>query len=193
MPCVQSSIKQYFDKNIFLYSEPLLVQFSSGFLPRGFFCSLVVHLLQKLPPGWDHQLYNTEHYSNVITFRLPDKSYLRLHDKTSYLEVQIRHYKRDFCTSYHSSVFPVLCQYFIDVCNKLNFNVDKLQYGFLCYDGKTNDDHIAVLKPFKFPLPTELKCCRNCPNRTMLGKYHKIWFDEVSICKLCCLYVSSRF
>ena len=41
MPCILSSTKHYTDKYKFLYSEPLLVQFSSGFLPRGFFCSLV--------------------------------------------------------------------------------------------------------------------------------------------------------
>ena len=180
MPCVLPSKIQYLDKYIFLYSAPLLVQFSSGFLPRGFFCSLVVHLLQNLPTGWDHQLHNTEHLSNVITFCLPDKSFLRLHDKTSYLEIQIRHYTRDLCVSYHSEVFPILSQYFEDVCKKLNFNHEKLQYGFLCHDGKSNDDHIAVIKPFEFPLPAELQCCRKCPHLTKLGNFHKIWFENVS-------------
>ena len=180
MPCILSSTKHYNDKYKFLYSEPLLIQFSSGFLPRGFFCSLVVHLLQNLPAGWDHQLHNTEHFSNVITFRLPDKSFLRLHDKTSYLEIQIRHYKKDLCISYHSEVFPVLSKYFKDVCSKLNFNHDKLQYGFLCHDGKSNDDHIAVIKSFQLPLPSELECCRKCPHPTKLDKFHEIWFDEVS-------------
>ena len=180
MPCILSSTKQYNDKYIFPYSAPLLVQFSSGFLPRGFFCSLVVHLLQNLPTGWDHQLHNTEHFSNVITFRLPDKSFLRLHDKTSYLELQVRHHTRDLCISYHSEVFPVLSKYFEDVCKKLNFNHEKLQYGFLCHDGKSNDDHIAVIKPFEFPLPPELECCRKCPHLTKLGKFHKIWFEKVS-------------
>ena len=180
MPCVLSSTIQYQDKYIFLYSAPLLVQFSSGFLPRGFFCSLVVHLLQNLPAGWDHQLHNIEHFSNVITFQLPDKSFLRLHDKTSYLEVQVRHHTRDLCVSYHSKVFPVLSQYFENVCSKLNFNHGKLQYGFLCHDGKSNDDHIAVIKPFEFPLPSELKCSRKCLQPTKLGEFHQIWFEEVS-------------
>ena len=181
MPCILSSTKQYSDKYRFLYSEPLLVQFSSGFLPRGFFCSLVVHLLQNLPPGWDHQLHNTEYYSNVITFRLLDKSFLRLHDKTTYLEVQIRHYTRSLHNFYHSRVFPALSKYFKDVCIKLNFNCEKLQYGFLCHDGESNDDHIAIIKPFEFPLPSELQCCRKCPNLTKLDEFHNIWFKEVSI------------
>ena len=180
IPCVLPSKIQYHDKYIFLYSAPLLVQFSSGFLPRGFFCSLVVHLLQNLPTGWDHLLHNTEHFSNVITFRLPDSSFLRLHDKTSYLEIQVRHHTKELNFSYHSKVFPVLTQYFKDVCKRLNFNIEKLQYGFLCQDGKSSDDHIAVIKPFEFQLPSELQCCRKCPHLTKLGEFHKIWFKEVS-------------
>ena len=180
MPCVLRSTMHYNDKYIFPYSAPLLVQFSSGFLPRGFFCALIVHLLQELPTGWAHQLHNTEHFSNVITFRLPDKSILRLHDKTSYLEIQIRHHVKNLHTFYHSKVFPVLSKYFKHVCRKLNFNHQKLQYGFLCYDGKSNDDHIAVIKPFEFPLSPELECCRKCPNLTKLEEFHKVWFKEVS-------------
>ena len=182
MPCVFPSTKQYIDKHRFLYSEPLLVQFSSGFLPRGFFCSLVVHLLQKLPTRWDHQLHNTEHFSNVITFQLQDESFLHLHDKTSYLEIQIRHYEGELDVSYHSRVLPILSQYFKDVCSKLNFNHNKLQYGFLCHNGRSNDDHIAIIKnPFEFPLPSELKCCRKkCEYPTKIGNLHRIWFKEVS-------------
>ena len=178
MPCVLRSTMQYNDKFIFLYSAPLLVQFSSGFLPRGFFCSLVVHLLQNLPTGWSHQLHNVEHFSNVITFRLPDKSFLRLHDKTYYLEIHIRHYVKNLHTFYHSKVFPVLCEYFQAVCGKLKLNHKKLQYGFLCHDGKSNDDHIAIIKPFE-SMPSELECCRKCPNLTKLEEFHKIWFEEV--------------
>ena len=182
MPCVFPSTKQYIDKHRFLYSEPLLVQFSSGFLPRGFFCSLVVHLLENLPTGWDHQLHNTEHFSNVITFQLKDESFLRLHDKTSYLEIQIRHYEGELNVFYNSRVLRVLSDYFKDVCSKLNFNHNKLQYGFLCHGGKSNDDHIVIIKnPFEFPLPSELKCCRKkCEPPTKIGKLHKIWFKEVS-------------
>ena len=182
MPCILSSTKHYTDKYRFLYSEPLLVQFSSGFLPRGFFCSLVVHLLENLPTGWVPQLHNTEQFSNVVTFRLPDNSFLRLHDKTSYLEVQIRHFLKTLQFPYHSKVFPVLSKYFRDVCSKLKFNHLKLQYGFLCHDGRSNDDHIAIIKPFKFPLPSELECCRKCSHLTKLEEFHKIWFREVSYC-----------
>ena len=180
MPCILMSTTRYDDKYRFLQSEPLLVQFSSGFLPRGFFCSLVVHLLQDLPDGWDHQLHNTKHYSNVATFSLPDKTFLRLHDKIFYLEVQVRHYEGNVDISYHSMIFLVLCKYFDKVCKKLNFNSEKLQYGFLCHDGDSDDDHIAVIKSLASPLPNEVTCCRKCPHLTKLSKLHKIWFEEVS-------------
>ena len=182
IPCIFPSTKHYSDKYKFLYSEPLLVQFSSGFLPRGFFCSLVVQLLENLPTGWDHQLNNTEHFSNVITFELPDKSFLRLHDKTSYLEVQVRHYKGDLEVFHHQKIFHELSPYFTKVCKRLHLNHNKLQYGFLCHDSKSNDDHIAILESFQSPLPPELKrCCKNCQNRTKIGKLHKIWFEKVSV------------
>ena len=189
MPCVLSSTTQYDDKYRFLHSEPLLAQFSSGFLPRGFFCSLVVHLLQDLPDGWDHQLHNTKHFSNVITFCLPDKTFLRLHDKISYLEIQVRHYEGDVDTSYHPKLFPLLCEYFQKVCKKLNFNPEKLQYGFLCHDGDSDDDHIAVMKSVTTPLPNEVTCCRKYPHRTRLGKLHKIWFEKVSDHYVCRLFI----
>ena len=184
MPCILSSTTQYDDKYRFLQSEPLLVQFSSGFLPRGFFCSLVVHLLQDLPDGWDHQLHNTEHFSNVTTFRLPDKSFLRLHDKTSYLEVQVRHYNRDADISYHPRLFWELQKYFENVCAKLSFNPEKLQFGFLCHEGCSNDDHIAIIKDFENDLPDDVSCCRKPPHQTKLGKSHRIWFNKLLVSTL---------
>ena len=69
LPCVLSNLKMCDDKHKHLLSEPLLIQFTSGFLPRGFFCSLVVHLLQKPPEGWEHQLHKTtKNYSDLMIF-----------------------------------------------------------------------------------------------------------------------------
>ena len=179
MPCIFPSTKQYSDKYKYLYSEPLLVQFSSGFLPRGFFCSLAVYLLQNLPNGWDHQLHSTKHFSNVMTFELLNKLFLRLHDKTSYLEIQLRHYKGDLEVSHCFKVFQKLSTCFKEVCENLHLNHDNLQYGFPCHEGESSDDHIAIIDPSKLPLPSEIKCCR-CSHSTKTGKLHKIWFEEVS-------------
>ena len=42
LPCVLSNLKKSDDQHKCLLSAALLVQFTSGFLPRGFFCSFVV-------------------------------------------------------------------------------------------------------------------------------------------------------
>jgi len=138
LPCGLSSTIQYIDRCRFPLSEPLLVQFSSGFLPRGFFSSLVVHLLEKLPQSWVPQFCsNTKHFNNVMTFLLPDETFLRLHDHTYYLEVSVRHFKRDVKAPYHHVVLPVLKTYLHKVCRQLNFNIQRLQYGFLCHGDYT--------------------------------------------------------
>ena len=95
--CVLSNLKMCDDKHKHLLSEPLLIQFTSGFLPRGFFCSLVVHLLQKPPDGWEHQLHKSaKNYSDLMIFCLPDKTFLYMHDKIFYLKLEVRHGKRCF-------------------------------------------------------------------------------------------------
>jgi len=179
LPCALPSTIQYNDEYIFLLSEPLLIQFSSGYLPRGFFCSLVALLLNNRQ--WKHQLGNTvtKHYSNVITFQLPDETFLRLHDKTYYLEVQVRHYKNDANVQYHSKVFPILKKYLEMVCKQLHFSSDKLQYGFLCHESYNVGAHIVVLDCTEHFLPTELKCSKTPSHKTLLGDSHKIWFNEV--------------
>ena len=181
MPNICSSTSHFYDKHIFLLSEPLLVRFSSGFLPRGFFCSLIVNILNELPKEWDHQLHNTKHFSNVITFRLPDDLSLCLHDKFYYLEVQIRHYVRDPpCIDYHAKVLPILHERFLSVCEDQGFNHQKLEYGFLCHGRNLYDDeHIAIVNPFS-SLPRKLVCCRKDKHQTKLNQSHKIWFKEVS-------------
>jgi len=183
LSCALPSAMHYNDNCRFLLSEPLLIQFSSGFLPRGFFCSLVASLLNDMPESWEHQLTNTttKHYSNVITFCISDEIYFRMHDKTYYLELQARHFSQDVDTTQNSEIVPTLIKHMKLVCDQLNFDYDKLQYGFLCHvDCKySTDDHIAIVKYPDFPLPHILKCTRNPPHKTKTGKSHRIWFKKV--------------
>ena len=195
LPCALPHTMQYNDGCIFLLSEPLLIQFSSGYLPRGFFCSLVALLLKELPSQWEHQLGSTttttKHYSNAITFQLPDETFLHLHDKTYYLEVQVRHYKKDANFQYHSEIIPILREYLEMVCDQLRFDSNKLQYGFLCHASFYVGDHIVVLKSTGDMLPSEVKCSKTPSHKTQLGDSHKIWFDKVIAGGVClyCLYV----
>ena len=188
LPYMLPYCQQYYDKHLFLLSEPLLIQFSNGVLPRGFFCSLVVHLLQDLPCDWQHDLLSSSsgakrQYRNVMTFCLPDNFCLRMQDRIYYLELQIRHYKDNKLENafYHSQIFSKLENYLNVVCKKLNFDSEKLQFGFLCHDRENDDDHIAVIPSIKAPLPSKLQCSRKCKNHTIIGNLHTIWFDKVRI------------
>ena len=131
-----------------LLGEPLLFRFRSGLLPRGLFCSLVVELLQNLPTGWhlrfsDDGVHHT--FSNLITFSLPDGYSLSLFDQVSCLEVQMRHIDNASPTHIHIKAYNRLVYAFTEVCVHLNFDYERLQYGFLCQCGRATEDHIAVL------------------------------------------------
>ena len=188
LPYILPYSQQYHDKYLFLLSEPLLIQFSNGVLPRGFFCSLIVHLLQDLPCEWQHDLLSStsgtkKHFKNVMTFCLPDDFYLRVQDRINYLELQIRHYKDNKLESafYLPQILPTLQKYLEAVCQKLKFDYEKLQYGFLCHDREsTDDDHIAVI-PSITSRPSKLPCSKKCKYQTVIGTLHTVWFEKVHI------------
>ena len=185
LPGSLPSTMQYSDNCRFLLSEPMLIRFSSGFLPRGFFCSLVALLLNNPPDGWEHQLGNatTKHYSNVMTFCIMDELYLRLHDKIYYLELQVRHFNKDADTSHHCEILPTLEEYMRNICEELKFDHSKIEYGFYCHaDNKysTDNDHIAVLKSC-LPKNNILTCVRKESHKTHVAQSHKIWFEKVSV------------
>ena len=190
LPCVLSNSEMCGNKqnkHEYLLNEPLLIQFESGFLPRGFFCSLVVFLLNKEPKGWKHQLdLGTKNYSDLMIFRLPDGSYLYMHDKIFYLELRVRHSKSGFVSSYQNDIFVELHEYLELVCSHLCFDLQKLQYGFLCKANHSNDNHIAVidlsevLESMQTKSQFYIQCNRKCANETKLEKSHTIWFEKVS-------------
>jgi len=117
----------------YLHGEPLMIQFHSGLLPRGLFCCLIVELLQHSPKGWHpHLSHKGIHhtFSNLITFSLPNGYSLSLLDKVSYLEIQVRHPEIVFHDPAHISVFNYLIYALTEVCIYLNFDYERLQYGF---------------------------------------------------------------
>ena len=186
LPCVLSNLKMCDDKHKHLLSEPLLIQFKSGFLPRGFFCSLVVHLLEDQPEGWEHQLHKSaKNFRDLMIFCLPDKTFLYMHDKIFYLKVEVRHGRKNFNAPYHPKLFCKLQQCLKKVCEQLRFDQGRLQYGFLCLADESDGDHIAVINLPKSSesMPTELQCNRKHINVTKLDQSHYIWFKEVSIHK----------
>ena len=168
-----------------LQGDPLLIQFASNLLPRGFFCYLVVLIIQQLPKdiGNFFTQKDTRHtYSNLITFRLQNAYSLSLIDKLSYLEVQIRHQE-----SYHYHHFPVhikvqeiICTALEGVCEQLTFNYGRIQYGFHCQCGEY-DDHIAILTSLIPPFDYAL-CRYGSVIQTKLKNEHTVWLQEVCQC-----------
>ena len=186
LPCVLSTLTLCDARHKHLLSEPLLIRFESGFLPRGFFCSLVVHLLNTLPKKWNHQLNkSTKNYSDLMIFLLLDKSYLYLHDKIFYLKVEVRHEKKYFEATKHSELIFELHKYLMLVCNQLRFNPEHLQYGFLCLVEERDSDHIVVIDlGLSKEMPDELECTQCSDkhyNETQLDYSNRIWFEEVSV------------
>ena len=166
-----------------LQGEPLLIQFASNLLPRGFFCCLVVQVLQQLPKGWGclYSEKDTHHaYSNLITFRLQGAYSLSLMDKLSYLEVQIRHLQKDYYHQYpiHLKIQELLINALEVVCEQLTFNHGRLQYGFYCQCGKYDDDHMALLTRLTPPFDYAL-CRYGSVVPTALGNGHTVWLTEV--------------
>ena len=120
--CVLPYWQPHEDKYRFLLFEPLLIRFSSDYLPRGFFCCLVVHLIQALPEHWVllHK-ESKQHCRNVINFLYKGEFCVRLRDKTCHLEVQIRHHKYYQLESMHP-VFTSLYQSMDSVCKNWQFD-----------------------------------------------------------------------
>ena len=165
-----------------LHGEPLLVHFQSGLLPRGMFCSLIVELLKHSPKSWHpHFSYDGVHhtFSNLISFRLHEGYSLSLLDKVSYMEVQIRHSEKDFSVPVHNGVYNYLVYALTEVCIHLNFDYERLQYGFVCQCGKGIDNHIAAL-PEVTPSMHYAECSVNSLHSLKLEPSHLIWFSSVS-------------
>ena len=167
-----------------LQGEPLLIQFASNLLPRGFFCSLVVQMLQQLPKNWVH-LYSKKDshhtYSNLITFRLQNAYSLSLMDKLSYLEVQIRHLQKDYFHQFpiHMKVKELLVNAVKAVCEQLTFNHERVQYGVYCQCGEYDDKpHIAVLTRLAPPFDYA-SCGYGSVIPTSLQNGHTVWLTEV--------------
>ena len=164
-----------------LQGEPLLVQFRSGFLPRGLFCCLIVELLQHPPRNWEPRIcYEKTHhtFSNIITFILPNGYFLSLLDKVSYLELQIRSLEEVvFHVPIHVDVYNYLVYALTEVCIHLNFDYERLQYGFLCNCGKKPDHHIAItrLSIVSSEVPYA-KCTVDNAHQFKMNPSQKIWF-----------------
>ena len=161
-----------------LQGKPLLIQFSSGLLPRGLFCSLIVHLLQYPFSGSEPHFSKEDKqhaFRNLFTFSLPNAYSMSLLDKLSYLEVQIRHPEKAFDGPVHCEVYNYLMNVLTDVCNHLKFSFERLHCGFLCMCWNTTESHIATLPSISSPM-MYAKCSMDSTCQMKLNSSHLIWF-----------------
>ena len=183
IPFVLSAYNLQQENNIllqygYLQGEPLLIQFYSGLLPRGFFCSLLVQLLRYPLKGLEPHFSqgDTQHsFSNLFTFSLPNAYSMSLLDKLSYLEVQIRHPRKVIDIPVHVKIYNYLMYVLTDVCIHLKFNFERLQCGFLCKCCKHTEDHICIL-PTTCSSMAFAKCSIDTIYQMELGPSHLIWF-----------------
>ena len=113
----------------------------------------------------------------MITFSLPDGYSLSLFDKVSYLEVQMRHIDNDSPSNIHiKASYNYLVYALTEVCIHLNFDYERLQYGFLCQCGKSTEDHIAVLPETFSSTTVYAQCSIISVFRVKLEASQLMWF-----------------
>lgn len=108
-----------------------------------------------------------------------------LHDRISYLELQVRVIGNE--PSYHYKVQNSVSEALKKVCDEFNWRFRDCRYGFLCRKHKqgTQANHLTLLPtnpPYPYGIPKCACCCKSQP--TPLSEAHTIWF------KVCIIFGS---
>ena len=163
--------------------KPLLIQFTSGMIPRGLFGFLVVQLLQDNADTYElcgQNVYNQDHVilrrcSDLICFFVNSCWYVSLCDKIFYLELQVWANEED--PSYHYKAQTTVTKSLETVCNEFKWEFSDCRYGFLC-DKDREDNHVTLLctnPPYGDQIPNHAICCNL--RKTVLNDAHTIWFE----------------
>ena len=161
--------------------EPLLIEFCFGTIPRGFFGFLIVQLLQDNPETFE--LYGNNdrtlrRCADLITFYMKPCYYVSLHDRISYLELQVRVKGNE--PSCHYKVLTVVSEALKKVCDEFSWQFSDCRFGFVCRQHAADplDDHLTLLSPTQ-PIPDEMPKYAFCKNlqTTRLTSAHNIWFE----------------
>ena len=176
----------HFLKDFQLQGVELLIQLQSGTFPRGIFCCLVVQLIRQKFETWQLQIsLNDEKciYENLVIFCTHFGRYILLHDKVTYLEVQIAQKGSDNDTSIYFEVQHSITQALQEICCWMD-----VQYGFYCNVClkpimSLHKEHINGQKLF----PPAVLCDKH--GCTKLTTSHTIWFKITMVCSPC-TYIS---
>ena len=161
--------------------EPLLINFLFGTIPRGFFGFLIVQLLQDNPETFE--LYGKNDHilrrcSNLVTFFVKPCFYVSLHDRVSYLELQVRLKGNE--PSCHYKVLTAVTEALKKVCDEFSWQFSDCRFGFLCreHTGDSPGDHLTLLSLIQ-PIPDEIPKHAYCKYQeiTYLTTAYNIWFE----------------
>ena len=172
-PAAFTNDGQYIDVEV----EPLVIQFTSGTIPRGLFGFLIIQLLQDNPNTYELYGKNDNilrRCSDLLCFYVKPYWYVSLHDKIFYLELQVRVTGNE--PSYHYEAQTIVTKSLKKVCDEFNWEFSDCRYGFLCREDP-NDDHLTLLPtnpPYKRKIPKYTTCCNQ--RATHLSNAHMIWF-----------------
>ena len=161
--------------------EPLLIQFTSGTVPRGLFGFLIVQLLQDNPNTYE--LYGKNNHilrrcSDLLCFFVKPYWYVSLHDKIFYLELQVRVMGNE--PSYHYKAQTIVTNSLKKICDEFNWEFNNCRYGFRCHKHTEDlqDDHLTLLPSgphYRDKIPKHTTCCNQ--KSTHLSDAHTIWFE----------------
>ena len=177
--CGQSAAFSVDGKCICPEVEPVLIEFTFGTIPRGLFGFLVVQLLQD-NPGYEVYGENDRilrRCADLICFYVKPCRYVSLHDKVSYLELQVR--VSNDAPSYHSEVLSTVTIALQKVCDEFNWPFSNCRYGFLCRQKhEENDKHLTLL-PSNLIYTDETPQYADCKKQksTVLNKAHTVWLE----------------
>ena len=167
-------------KCIYQEVKPLLIEFTFGTIPRGLFGFLIVQLLQD---NHTFELYGKNdrtlcRCADLISFFMKPCFYISLHDKVSYLELQVRVKGNE--PSCHYKVLTAVTEALKKVCDEFSWQFSDCRFGFLCSEHSEGSpgDHLTLLSE-RQPIPDEIPKYAYCKDQqsTCLTIAHSIWFE----------------
>ena len=184
MPCVLPSFTSshnILDEYGSLQHSEMIIQFSHGPLPQGFFCFTTVEIIRDTPKNWvlpiQSKIEKRHTYSNLVTFHITDTGHsLSLIDRIGYIEIQIRH-KEKTTPSINSRVIKIITDALNKACNHHQLDKKELLFGFYCTCDSTSETHLAMLPKQFDATPHWINCYYQ---KMKLTPDHTVWLE---VCK----------
>ena len=198
MPCVLPNIEEFTESSDYFLTSKygprqfsnIAIQFSSGSIPRGVFCSLVVSLMNSKSDNsinWalcrSSSHIHKEVFSNLATFTLPSGHRVSIHDKMSHCEMEIRHDDGTAAPIIHLDVLGTVLDSLAEVCDTMSLRAD-FHVGFQCCNKKcVHSDNHFVLSEVSLPNHNSdiYSICKLSGNPSKLTKDQDIWFKAKEV------------